>query len=112
MTGIRLHRALEYLCICSLDAPDENMRHPADTPDRISWWLTWHLLRQYLSEMQAMGLPANSDIYMAVMNGMGERGSWREAEALFQEMQGLDMPIHEIIHAALLAAYGCAFNNF
>ena len=68
--------------------------------------LTHQQLLQYLSEMQAVGLPANSDIYMAVMNGMGERGSWKEAEALFQEMQALDMPIHEIIYAALLAAYG------
>ena len=75
------------------------------------WWLTWQLLLQYLSEMQAIGLPANSDIYMAVMNGLGERGSWREAEALFQEMQGLNMPIHETIHAALLAAYGYPFSH-
>ncbi len=57
--------------------------------------------------MQALGLPANSDIYMAVMNGLGEKGAWQEAEALFQEMQGLDFQMHELNHAALLGAYGC-----
>ncbi len=56
--------------------------------------------------MQAAGLPANNDIYMAVMNGLGEKGSWQEAEALFQEMRGIDNEMHELAYAALVGAYG------
>ena len=66
---------------------------------------------QYLSEMQAVGLPANSDIYMAVMNGLGEKGCWQEAEALFQEMQGMDEHLHELNYSALIGAYGYAFQH-